>query len=49
MIQYTKMCCHHYSSVQERVRKPLIDYHDKVSLSRTYTQQHYKHLTDFSL
>ena len=37
MIQYTKMCCHHYSSVQERVRKPLIDYHNKVSLSRALT------------
>jgi len=37
MIHYTKMCCHHYSSVQERVRKLLIDYHNKVSLSLALT------------
>lgn len=37
MIQYTKMWCHHYSSVQERVRELLIDYHNKVALPLTLT------------
>lgn len=38
MIQYTKMCNHHYTSVQERARKVLIDYHNKGSRSHLYTR-----------
>jgi hypothetical protein len=38
MIQYTKMCHHHYSSAQVRARKLLIDYHNKGCLSLSYTR-----------